>query len=263
MLSNSVVIALLITVLCGKASASPPRTRLQDVGPGRAVWFDIRATNLDEAKLFYNKLFEWDYRPVDGTSREVEIVARGVSIGAIKLERGTARRLNGAVYIQVDDIRASCSKARKLGATVLKGYPRSLPDRSGAVALIASPSGYPIGLISRRPLEYPGTLDDEVFIPDQGCVPNAVTAIKIAEAAWEPVYGKATIDKERPFEAMLDGEVWHVFGGRPSSTAPEPPRDVRGYGASEPPPAEEPKTGSLELKIRKRDGQILWLNHSH
>jgi hypothetical protein len=48
--------------------------------------------------------------------------------------------------------------------------------------------------------------------PKSGYVPDSATAIKIAEAALVPVYGKKTIDSEQPFVAELNGEVWTVSG---------------------------------------------------
>lgn len=45
-----------------------------------------------------------------------------------------------------------------------------------------------------------------------GYVPNAETAIKIAEAIWLPIYGDKIYDS-KPFKATLrDNEVWVVEG---------------------------------------------------
>ena len=48
--------------------------------------------------------------------------------------------------------------------------------------------------------------------PGAGYVPDAVTAVKIAEAVLIPVYGEQKIASERPFKAKLDGDVWTVDG---------------------------------------------------
>jgi|26BtaG_2_1085354.scaffolds.fasta_scaffold00029_4 hypothetical protein len=44
-------------------------------------------------------------------------------------------------------------------------------------------------------------------------VPDAETAIKIAEAIWLPIYGEKIMDK-KPYKAILseDGKVWIVKG---------------------------------------------------
>lgn len=51
--------------------------------------------------------------------------------------------------------------------------------------------------------------------PNRDYVPNAECAIKIAEAIWLPIYGKAIYDS-RPFTAVLRGDtVWVVEGTLP------------------------------------------------
>ena len=43
-------------------------------------------------------------------------------------------------------------------------------------------------------------------------VPDQATAIKIAVAAWEPIYGAAHIAGEKPYRAKLHRGVWTVTG---------------------------------------------------
>jgi predicted enzyme related to lactoylglutathione lyase len=120
-----------------------------DVGPGRVAWFDISTTNLDRAKDFYGKLFDWTFTAVAGTSQAVEINSRGTAIGTIRGAEGAISGFNGVVYIQVDDIQAASNKAKALGATVVPGFPFNLPNGTGAISLITDPSGHPLGLYSR------------------------------------------------------------------------------------------------------------------
>ncbi len=51
--------------------------------------------------------------------------------------------------------------------------------------------------------------------PDKGFVPDEETAINIAKAVWFPIYGEKTIRRERPYKAVLNGEVWQVRGSLP------------------------------------------------
>jgi len=53
------------------------------------------------------------------------------------------------------------------------------------------------------------------YKPSQGYVPNAETAIRIALAVWEPIYGKKPIDSEKPYRATLKNGVWTVEGSLP------------------------------------------------
>jgi hypothetical protein len=50
------------------------------------------------------------------------------------------------------------------------------------------------------------------FKPEHGYVPDAATAIKIAVAVWEPIYGEAKIASEKPYRAVLQDGVWVVEG---------------------------------------------------
>ena len=50
------------------------------------------------------------------------------------------------------------------------------------------------------------------YRPANGYVPDAATAVRLAEALLIPVYGEQKIIAERPFKATLDGHVWTVAG---------------------------------------------------
>jgi hypothetical protein len=43
-------------------------------------------------------------------------------------------------------------------------------------------------------------------------VPDAATAVRIAEAVLVPVYGKKQIESEEPFTAKMKDDVWTVSG---------------------------------------------------
>lgn len=69
-------------------------------------------------------------------------------------------------------------------------------------------------------------------------VPDAATAVRIAEAVWLPLYGKGIYDK-RPFVAKLQGDVWVVTGTLPK----------------------EALGGVPEAHIAKRDARVLKVAH--
>jgi hypothetical protein len=78
--------------------------------------------------------------------------------------------------------------------------------------------------------------------PKEGFVPNAETAVRVAEAVLIPVYGEKKILSERPFKATLGGDVWTVAGtlhcGAPQCVG-----------------------GTAEVKISKSTGQVLQMIH--
>lgn len=50
------------------------------------------------------------------------------------------------------------------------------------------------------------------YVPAEGFVPTKETAIRIAVAVWEPIYGASQIAEQRPFKARLENGVWIVEG---------------------------------------------------
>jgi len=78
------------------------------------------------------------------------------------------------------------------------------------------------------------------FTPKEGFVPDAKTAIKIAVAVWEPIYGEEKIAGEKPYQARLETNgIWIVEGSLPKGW-------VGGVAVAE---------------IAKSDGRILRVSH--
>lgn len=57
-----------------------------------------------------------------------------------------------------------------------------------------------------------GHCQEHSYVPVGGFVPDAATAIAIAEAVLIPAYGLARMEAARPFSATLTGESWTVLG---------------------------------------------------
>ena len=79
------------------------------------------------------------------------------------------------------------------------------------------------------------------YQPKDGYVPDAKTALKIAEAVLVPIYGEKQIASERPLHAVLKKGVWTVEGQNNL-----PPGD---FG------------GTAIIEISKTDGRILRVSH--
>lgn len=76
-------------------------------------------------------------------------------------------------------------------------------------------------------------------IPKGGVIPDEVTAIKVAVAVWEPIYGAEQIAKEKPYRATLANGTWTVQGSLPKG-----------------------RVGGVVLaEISKADGRILRISH--
>jgi hypothetical protein len=77
------------------------------------------------------------------------------------------------------------------------------------------------------------------FKPKDGYVPDAKTAIKIAVAVWEPIYGEQQIAGEKPYRTHLTNGVWTVTGSLPEGMV----------------------GGVAIIEIAKDDGRILRVIH--
>jgi hypothetical protein len=53
------------------------------------------------------------------------------------------------------------------------------------------------------------------YQPANGVVPDPATAIAIAVAVWEPIYGKKDLAEEAPYRATLKDGRWTVTGTLP------------------------------------------------
>ena len=147
---SAVVIALVLT--SGLYAAPENKGPKPDVGDGRVAWFDITTTDLAQSRAFYEKLFGWQFTSLKGTDRALEIVSADKPIGTLRVADGKISPFDGVVYIQVSDLPGKCAKAKELGGMIPPGFPFNLGDDKGAIAIVADPSGHPVGMYSRTPL---------------------------------------------------------------------------------------------------------------
>jgi NTF2 fold immunity protein len=77
-------------------------------------------------------------------------------------------------------------------------------------------------------------------LPSQGVVPDEITAVKIGEAVFPPIFGEEEVSRYRPYHAMLKDSVWTVYG----TLKP----NARG--------------GTPMMTIQKSDGKVIEIWHS-
>ena len=80
--------------------------------------------------------------------------------------------------------------------------------------------------------------------PALGYVPDAKTAVRIAEAILIPIYGERAVALERPYDAELHGNVWRIYGTLPKLKA--------GWGWA---------GGVAEVTVDRRTGKVLRVAH--
>jgi hypothetical protein len=129
------------------SSSGDPPDMLAD--PGEWIWSSVLAKNPDREAGFYRALFGYEVFDQDSedTSKHVILASDDYARAGIhSLPDGSPHRhphwLN---FVRVEDVGAAVAKAVKLGGQILVD-PR--PDRQGGqLAVVADPSGAPIGLM--------------------------------------------------------------------------------------------------------------------
>jgi uncharacterized protein len=113
--------------------------------PNAFVHVELNTTDVEKAKAFYGKLFEWKLEdvPMEGMNYTMIDVGKGTGGGIMK------HPVPGApsawlAYVQVDDIAAATAKARSLGANIMKDV-TEVPGM-GWLSILIDPTGAALGL---------------------------------------------------------------------------------------------------------------------
>ena len=77
------------------------------------------------------------------------------------------------------------------------------------------------------------------YTPENGFIPDEITALKVAEAILFPIYGADKINSEKPFKAEFENGVWYISGTLPKHM----------------------KGGTAMVEISKKTGEILRVSH--
>ena len=87
--------------------------------------------------------------------------------------------------------------------------------------------------------------DPNAYNPQNGFVPDEITAIKIAEAILTAVYGEQKVNEQRPFSADSFMDIWTVRGSSHCSDA------------------KQCNNKGLIIGIQQADGKILSISHEN
>jgi uncharacterized protein len=109
------------------------------------VHVELNTTDVDRAKAFYGKLFNWEMKDMPlpvGTYTMVD-VGKGTG-GGIMTQLMPDTPSMWLPYVSVDDIDAATKKARSLGAEIMKAS-QEVPDM-GWLTIFTDPTGAILGL---------------------------------------------------------------------------------------------------------------------
>jgi predicted enzyme related to lactoylglutathione lyase len=109
------------------------------------VHVELNTTDLNKAKSFYTKLFDWKLEdmPMGPESYTMIKVGEGTGGGMMKQPVPGAPS-SWLAYVEVSDIKAATEKARSLGATVMKDVTEVMG--AGWLSIIIDPTGAALGL---------------------------------------------------------------------------------------------------------------------
>ncbi len=109
------------------------------------VHVELNTTDVDKAKKFYGRLFDWQMEDVAmGPSSQYTMIKTGGTGGGILKHPMPGEPSTWLAYVEVEDIAASTQKAKSLGATIIRDV-QEVPG-AGWLSIISDPTGAVLGL---------------------------------------------------------------------------------------------------------------------
>jgi uncharacterized protein len=109
------------------------------------VHVELMSTDIDKAKTFFGRLFDWELEdmPMSDMTYTIVRVGEGTGGGMMKnpMPGGSSMWVP---YVLVDDVAAATKKAESLGATVMKE--KTEVPNMGSFTIITDPTGGVLGL---------------------------------------------------------------------------------------------------------------------
>jgi uncharacterized protein len=113
--------------------------------PNAFVHVELNTTDVDKAKAFYGKLFEWKLEDVSMGDMVYTMINVGKGTGGGMMKHPMPGAPSAwLAYVQVDDIAAATEKARSLGATIIREV-TEVPG-AGWLSILLDPTGAALGL---------------------------------------------------------------------------------------------------------------------
>jgi predicted enzyme related to lactoylglutathione lyase len=109
------------------------------------VHVELNTTDVDKAKAFYEKLFEWTLEDIPMAERSYTMINVGKGTGGGMMKQLIPGAASAWLpYVEVGDISAATKKARALGATIMKDVTEV--TGMGWLSIIVDPTGAMLGL---------------------------------------------------------------------------------------------------------------------
>jgi len=111
------------------------------------VHVELNTSDVEKAKAFYSKLFQWQLEDVPNTAvptGEYTMIKVGKGTGGGIMKQIPGGPAGWLAYVEVDDIRAATKKAKSLGGEVMKDVTEVM--EMGWLSIIQDPTGTVLGL---------------------------------------------------------------------------------------------------------------------
>ena len=109
------------------------------------VHVELNTTDINKAKTFYGKLFEWTLEDVPMPGGSYTMIKPGKGTGGGMMKHPVSGVPSAwLAYVEVDDIDAATKKAKSLGATIMKDVTEVMG--AGWFSIILDPTGAALGL---------------------------------------------------------------------------------------------------------------------
>lgn len=111
--------------------------------PNPFAHIELNTDDVAKAKKFYKTLFDWKLAPMGPDYTMIDVGKGGTGGGMQKKPMPKVPTL-WLPYVQVDDVKKTVAKARKLGATIQVDYMDI--GEMGAIGVFVDPSGATLGV---------------------------------------------------------------------------------------------------------------------
>jgi uncharacterized protein len=116
--------------------------------PNPFVHIELNTDDVATAKKFYKGLFKWNFIAMGDGYTGIDVGKIGAG-GGMQKKPMTKAPTMWLPYVQVDDVKKSIAKARKLGANIQLDY-MEIGDM-GAIGVFIDPTGAPVGVWATIP----------------------------------------------------------------------------------------------------------------
>lgn len=112
--------------------------------PNAFAHIELNTDNLAGARKFYGKLFKWKIAPMGGMEYLGIDTGKGATGGGMQKKPMPEAPTSWLPYVEVDDVKKTIAKAKKLGAQIVLEF-QPIGDM-GSIGIFMDPSGAALGV---------------------------------------------------------------------------------------------------------------------